>query len=809
MIETFGWFFKTDWMESTNSWTFFDNQSSRTSLVYGRNGSGKTTFSESVHFYKGSDTKNNYIVSSPLDKNGQIIENDDLKKNIYVFNESFVDNEIGFKTDAVSLNPIVMFGDSKKIDEEIDVTKSELELLKKQFESIDLNKYIDPSNVNCLDKAKKVILSILKQHWANRNKDIKGNKTASPVKEDLIGSISGINLGSFKYNEKLNAFNKKLEDFKNIRGFSEQISEKINFDSCDCKNKVLVLQNLLGVSINKPITDELESKILKELENSNLSERNDFNLLLNTEMTYCPCCFQPVSIEHKLKLKEAFNKVIGQEAKNHISDLQKIKLENLAFDFSYLENKINIDDEKNKLDQLLQFYNKFINSLCDFVQKKINNPYDSINIDIDDFIANLNEISKEITLINSKIDIFNQGVLNSNTIQHELINENLSLAAFETLDARNNYCVLQEKQKAEEQMHKELDEKIREKKSHITNLHSRLNNTSIAIKEINNDLTAIFGKNKSLELYIDDQGNYRIKSHNRKVKLASVSVGERNAIAISYFFSLLKQNEKQGEEFTNPLFIVIDDPISSFDRDNKFGVLSLLQINLIKILQNNSSSKIVFLTHDLMTMNYMAQKLKTSFYTRDNNKSKNKPTCFVINDSQKLIKMNSELSSDYISWMTDIYNLASGNDEIKSNVSRLNEMRRILEAYSTFNYGCGTDYLINEIGIQNKINNPKLKKYFESYVLRMSLNSGSHSKEFIQFEEDGPQGFNFNYCYDEKEHAKDFLCLLYSLDSLHIPSILTSTVSEGDKQKRQEEIIENLNMWLDEIENSITLEEKQ
>lgn len=73
MIETFGWIFKTDWMESTNSWTFFDNQSSRTSLVYGRNGSGKTTFSESVHFYKGSNTKNNYIVSSPLNKNGQII----------------------------------------------------------------------------------------------------------------------------------------------------------------------------------------------------------------------------------------------------------------------------------------------------------------------------------------------------------------------------------------------------------------------------------------------------------------------------------------------------------------------------------------------------------------------------------------------------------------------------------------------------------------------------------------------------------------------------------------------------------------
>lgn len=808
MIETFGWAFKTDWMESTNSWVFFDNQNSRTSLVYGRNGSGKTTFSEAVYFYKGSKTKNNYTISSPLNKDGQLIENNDLKKNIYVFNENFVDNEIGFKTDAVSLNPIVMFGDNKKIDKEIEVAKSELDFLEKQLKSIDLNKYTDPSNVNCLDEAKKAIISILKQHWANRNKDIKGNKIASPVKEELISSVNAINLATFKYNEKLNTFNKKLEEFKNIRGFSEQISEKINFDSSACKNKVLMFQNLLKVSICRPITDELESKILKEIENSNLSERNDFNVLLNTKMDYCPCCFQPVSDEHKLKLKEAFNRVIGQEAKKHISDLQKIKIENLAFDFSYFENKIYIDHEKNKLDQLLKFYNKYVRSLCDYVQKKINNPYDSININVDDFIVNLDEISKQIAFINEKIDTFNQGVLNSNSIQEELINENLSLGAFETLDARNKYYTLQEKQKAEKQKYKEIEEKIRKKKSHIATLRSQLNNTSIAINEINNDLTAIFGKGKSLELYIDDQGNYRIKSHNRKVKLASVSVGERNAIAISYFFSLLKQNEKHGEEFTNPLFIVIDDPISSFDRDNKFGVLSLLQINLIKILKSNPSSKIVLLTHDLMTISHMTRKLRTTFYNRDNTKSINKPTCFTIDESQKLIKMSSELSSDYISWVNDIYNTALGNDAVKNNVSRLNEMRRALEAYSTFNYGCGFDNLINEIGIANKIENPKLKLYFESCVLRISLNSGSHSEEFIRFEEDSPQGFKLNSCYGEKEQAKDFLCLLYSLDSLHIPSILTSTLSGFDKQKRQEEIKQNLNIWLNEIENSISLDEK-
>lgn len=83
---------------------------------------------------------------------------------------------------------------------------------------------------------------------------------------------------------------------------------------------------------------------------------------------------------------------------------------------------------------------------------------------------------------------------------------------------------------------------------------SQIKNTNVALESINKDLALIFGTTKSIRLYPDSKGNYRITSHGRKVKLDNVSVGERNAIAIAYFFSIIKTNDIEGQEYSHPLF---------------------------------------------------------------------------------------------------------------------------------------------------------------------------------------------------------------------------------------------------------------
>lgn len=48
--------------------------------------------------------------------------------------------------------------------------------------------------------------------------------------------------------------------------------------------------------------------------------------------------------------------------------------------------------------------------------------------------------------------------------------------------------------------------------------------------------------------------------------------------------------------------IVIDDPVSSFDLENKVGILSYLKSQLLKILSGNKSSRVLLFSHDLATM---------------------------------------------------------------------------------------------------------------------------------------------------------------------------------------------------------------
>ena len=87
-------------------------------------------------------------------------------------------------------------------------------------------------------------------------------------------------------------------------------------------------------------------------------------------------------------------------------------------------------------------------------------------------------------------------------------------------------------------------------------------------------------------------------------------MGERNILALCYFFVEMLDNTEAEKAFSKEAFVVIDDPISSFDHENRIGIMSLLRRDLEKIVVGNSNSRIVLLTHDLQSA-FDLQKLLT------------------------------------------------------------------------------------------------------------------------------------------------------------------------------------------------------
>lgn len=70
---------------------------------------------------------------------------------------------------------------------------------------------------------------------------------------------------------------------------------------------------------------------------------------------------------------------------------------------------------------------------------------------------------------------------------------------------------------------------------------------------------------------------YVLYAYGQAVKPNNVSVGERNIIALCYFFAELIMNQEAKEGYSKKLILVIDDPVSSFDFENKVGIMSLLK----------------------------------------------------------------------------------------------------------------------------------------------------------------------------------------------------------------------------------------
>jgi len=353
-------------------------------------------------------------------------------------------------------------------------------------------------------------------------------------------------------------------------------------------------------------------------------------------------------------------------------------------------------------------------------------------------------------------------------------------------EAKDNFNYYIEKLKVKQTLDSKRDHNNRRLEcisSKISELNAQRMQINIAQDKINEHLKYIFFKEGRLELgEPNEQGQYVLKSNGNRVKAKDVSTGERNAIALSYFFTEIFKGENSKEFYTKPKFIVIDDPISSFDFENKVGIMSFLNYQIHKIMTGCNKSKMIILTHDLMSA-FDMQKIisnlpKVEFYDERENRNK-KDVIFI----QKELKEHQFVDfgkkySEYKTLLNEIYDYA--NNSISENVNIGNNMRKVLEAFGTFNYQCGIeDIARDEVIVANL--SPEQQTYFENLMYRLVLHGESHA-------EDKTKTLDFFSCIseDEKQNtAKDILSLLYLLNKAHLQKYL------------QKEQVEKIEQWVE------------
>lgn len=121
-----------------------------------------------------------------------------------------------------------------------------------------------------------------------------------------------------------------------------------------------------------------------------------------------------------------------------------------------------------------------------------------------------------------------------------------------------------------------------------------------------------------------------IKSRGQPVKPEQISCGERNALALCYYFTEIAKDTDARNMYSSEVLLVIDDPVSSFDLENRVGIISFLRLKLAQVFSACETTKGLIMTHDISVLLDLDKALGEIVKECDNQKLKTDYSLFQL-----------------------------------------------------------------------------------------------------------------------------------------------------------------------------------
>lgn len=756
------------------------------SLIYGKNGSGKSTISRGFRKITG-DEELQIESMELLDADGSTIEVcEEEKNNTYVFNEEFIEDNIKIEDDGLSA--IVVMGAVKDVDDKIKQIQPTYEksLSEAQAQQEVFNKYKDSDNNLCPEYYINKMQEALKgdNSWASRDAKIRNNKTNSKVRRDTYTQF--VELHPTKSRDELvlvyDATMKKLEAAKSGSKRIETVVPTLETFE-DTENDIV---NLLKEKIEKPVLSEREKSLFHILQDDNGNQKltNIKNHFTGPQKTTCPFCFQDVDEKYADDLVQSIEKILSKKVEEHQGKLLKARLSifevNLvAFNELSPEKVKECETKIGVLNSSIEQVNELINQKIENVYKPILNEGFCLKNKYDECVASLEELEEARK-------VFNEKTTATKPLIKELTNVNNEIAYYDLKELYEKYQKQIVEKKIEEEKSNKLNQTANDLRKQIEVLEQEKKNARIAMKAINDDLAYIFFSKTRLRIDYDHD-KYVLYSHERLVEPGNVSVGERNAIGLCYFFNRIMENKDEEKVFNSKYLLVIDDPVSSFDMENRIGILSYLKYKLGQYLKGNDKSKFLLFTHDMQTfydMRHFVLELLSSKYKKGASK--------YVRDwelkNKSVDKIDIQKRNEYTALLGTVFDYADAEEiDTQYSVSIGNVMRKVMEAFGTFVYKKGMAQLSTDESIMANLSKED-QAYYENLMYRLVLNTGSHMEEKVKTIDD-MNFFDYISDADKQRTARDVICFLYKINPLHVKAHLQG----------KENAVEKIETWCEAI----------
>ena len=745
---------------------FSQNETDRASLVFGRNGSGKSTITRAVSKATGNEEIEDIVSSRFVDSsNSDVTITDDDKKRIFVFNEDYTNSKVRLKEDGLST--IIMFGEIGDIADEIE--KATLTHKMAGKDHTDQNEkyasYVDVNNIQSPENQYEKIKAKLKgdRSWADRERLILSSKSNAAVNDTVVSEIMKITPVESQ-SDLSSAYDLEYSKLQTAKSAGSIITATIPTVN-DYSAKIKTIADLLAEKIEEPTLTGREKRLLILAQSGKQSMLTAIKTEFLSKTNTCPFCLQSVTDEYKRELIKSIEKVLSKAVEEHSAALGKSSIQLISMDFSTFEpaDKTTTDSCRKAVDAV----NVKIAECNQVIEQKIANLYTPITGFTSELQESVDMLKIQLSELAKKKKEYNDRIGHIQETQTDLKTLNKKLAYYEIKDLYADYIKQKGEKDSEKSKLDKLADALEKAKKELDDLNQKKKNVKIAVDFINRGLQYVFFSAERLKVDVSGD-NYTLLSNNTPVKPKNISVSERNILALCYFFTELLNNVDEKDVHKAECLIVLDDPVSSFDLENRVGIISYLKSQIIKILRGNPNSKIVLLSHDLLTVYDLDKALgevATQIKIKVGNDDKNMAFRLLELDKHKITDFNRKKRNEYSQLLKTVYEYASNkSDEYELVIGNI--MRRMLEAFGTFEYRKGIEEISCDQTILSIIIEEK-RNYFENLMYRLILNGESHLEDRTKSLTDN--NFFATITPDEKKRtAKDILCLMYLLNCNHI-----------------------------------------
>lgn len=722
----------------------------RASIIFGQNGSGKSTIAREIAAISRGESYG-YLYG---ENSSALFLADNERAGIRVFDEDYVESKTRIKGDG--LDSIVMLGKQVATADAIEETEKSINDVKAEIEALDSKITELENGSNSVDKLeKKAKESVKSTGWAERRQKITGTKPS-------LGKNAWIDVQNAKTDENRETLGQQFEVMLSVFEKARDAGQD-DINSVPSINVAPYVEDhligLLSRQIDNPELSEREQRILELVKNDNQSIVDAaVDVFSSDDTRVCPMCQQKVSQEHKESIVASIRKVLNKAVEEFRAELSAASLPRLDETID-IPDQVTESAKANLKDAFLEV-NRLIDEYNSRIELRKANIYKTQFVDALGLGSALEKLEIALESVNSEINSINDAIKGRNTLEKDLLRLNDEISRTDARQDIESWTTAQDNLASAKAS---KADKLKEQKRLLSEKEQQeaaLRQIDIAVDVINSYLANVYFDSDRFKLVLDGE-QYKVLSHGQSVAPDNISTGERNVLALCYFFTEGGEGKEQGHADDDPQYVVLDDPISSFDMENRVGVCSLIREQAERILQSNDESKITVLTHDSSVMHDL-QKVFEDIRMLMMSKS------FTFN-TRKLVGTAIEAvpkGTEYAALLNRVYLFAkSETEDLNESYVIGNILRRIVEGYGTFNYGIGVEELFRDQDLASRLGSHL--PYIKSAMYRLMLNDESHLRDRVSTMNPSDRFERFSY-EDKRSCAQCVLLMLYTLDQTHV-----------------------------------------